>query len=131
PDSSILGPRSWRYATNMEFLTEVSGLPVEDAPNPDWIFDRIEYWSKRFPEKPAFAADYQDRVVEYRYADVLERSAALAAYLTARGVQRGDRVGILMENIPEWVFVLLGAMQIGAITVPLATTLPENSIILV
>src|SRR5207249_1272073 len=42
--------------------------------------------------------------------------------------QRGDRVGILMENIPQWVFVFLGAMRIGAITVPLPTTLPENSI---
>src|SRR5205823_4257793 len=38
------------------------------------------------------------------------------------------RVGILMENIPQWVFVFLGAMRIGAITVPLPTTLPENSI---
>ena len=52
----------------------------------------------------------------------------IAAWLQEKGIQHGDRIGILMENIPQWVFVLLGAMRIGAITVPLATTLPENSI---
>src|SRR5262249_18201170 len=36
-----------------------------------------------------------------------------------------------MENIPQWVFVLLGAMRMGAVTVPLATTLPENSLRLI
>jgi len=36
-----------------------------------------------------------------------------------------------MENIPQWVFVLLGAMRIRAVTVPLATTLPESSIRLI
>src|SRR5262245_8854938 len=36
-----------------------------------------------------------------------------------------------MENVPQWVFALLGAMRIGAVTVPLATALPENSIQLI
>src|SRR5207249_2547950 len=76
----------------------------------------------------AFAADHENRVEEYRYGEVLGHVNAISAGLEARGIQRGDRVGILMENIPQWVFVLLGAMRIGAITVPLPTTLPENSI---
>ena len=36
-----------------------------------------------------------------------------------------------MENIPQWVFVLLGAMRLGAVAVPLATTLPESSVHLI
>ena len=62
---------------------------------------------------------------------MLEHADSIAADLASRGVQRGDRVGILMENIPQWVFVLLGAMRISAVTVPLATTLPESSIRLI
>src|SRR5262249_41407928 len=79
----------------------------------------------------AFAADHQDRVDEYRFADVLAQSNAIAAELGRLGIKGGDRVGILMENIPQWVFVLLGSMRIGAVTVPLATTLPENSLDLI
>src|SRR5947209_2603641 len=112
----------------MAYLTEVSGPPVIDTLPAHWIFDRIEEWRARTPNQLAFAADHENRVEEYRYGEVLGQVNAIAAGLEARGVQRGDRVGILMENIPQWVFVLLGAMRVGAITVPLPTTLPENSI---
>lgn len=115
----------------MSFLTEVSGQTITDTPSPRWIFDRIEDWARRSPKQFAFAVDHQDRVEEYGYANVLAHADRIADDLMAAGIQRGDRIGILMENIPQWVFVLLGAMRIGAITVPLATTLPENSLRLI
>src|SRR5258706_6548058 len=33
-----------------------------------------------------------------------------------------------MENVPQWVFVLVGAMRLGVVAVPSATTLPESSV---
>src|SRR2546426_9639049 len=114
--------------TPMKFLNEVSGLPITETPSSNWIFDRIEEWARRFPDRFAFAVDDHDNVTEFGYADVLAEAARIAGDLEARGIKRGDRVGILMENIPQWVFVLLGAMRVGAVTVPLATTLPESSI---
>ena len=105
--------------TPMKFLTEVSGPPLTETPSSNWIFDRIEEWAKRYPDRFAFAVDHQDDVTEFGYADVLAEAAGIAAELEAKGVKRGDRVGILMENIPQWVFVLLGAMRVGAVTVPL------------
>ena len=114
--------------TPMKFLTEVSGPPLTETPSSNWIFDRIEEWAKRYPDRFAFAVDHQDDVTEFGYADVLAEAAGIAAELEAKGVKRGDRVGILMENIPQWVFVLLGAMRVGAVTVPLATTLPESTV---
>src|SRR6185436_13247520 len=96
-----------------------------------WIFERIEEWARRSPDRVAFVVDHQDKVEEYRYADVLGSAADIASLLAAKGIQRGDRIGILMENVPQWVFVLLGAMRVGAVTVPLATTLPENSMRLI
>jgi long-chain acyl-CoA synthetase len=92
------------------------------------MFEQIEAWAKRAPERFAFVLDHQDKLEQYRYSDVLDQAALMASHLTRQGIQRGDRIGILMENTPQWVFVLLGAMQIGAVTVPLATTLPEDAI---
>src|SRR3989442_12793206 len=129
-----LKPRVYmRYASDMAlaFLTEVSGPPVTEALPSYWIFDRLEEWAKRSPNQFAFAVDQQDRVEEYRYAQVLDQANAISAALIQQGIECGDRVGILMENIPQWVFVLLGTMRIGAVTVPLATTLPENSVRLI
>src|SRR5262249_14445985 len=93
--------------------------------------DEIEAWAKRVPDRVAFVLDANGPIEEYRYPDVLERAAAIAAELEAKGIRHGDRIGILMENTPHWVFVLLGAMWIGAVTVPHATTLPEHSIELI
>jgi long-chain acyl-CoA synthetase len=114
------------------FLTEISGTDtVKDSPASNWIFERIQEWSQHSPDRPAFVIDHQDKVEEFRYADVLKQADSMASALEANGVRCGDRVGILMENVPQWVFALLGTMRIGAITVPLATTLPENSIRLI
>ena len=112
----------------MGFLTEVSGPPVTDTPSARWIFERIEEWAARSPDRLAFAVDHQDKVEEYRYGEVLKHADAIAGELAARGIKPGDRIGILMENVPQWVLVLLGAMRTGAVTVPLATLLPESSL---
>jgi len=109
-------------------LIETSGPNVKLAPAPRWIFDRVEEWARRSPDRIAFVVDHQDNIEQYRYTDVVDRSAAISSALAAKGVRAGDHVGILMENVPQWVFVLLGAMRIGVVTVPLATTLPENSL---
>ena len=61
---------------------------------------------------------YEDE--RYTYADVRERTSAIAAALqTTYGVGKGDRVAIAMRNYPEWIFTYLGAVSIGAIVVSL------------
>ncbi|HNX68571.1 MAG TPA: long-chain fatty acid--CoA ligase [Candidatus Omnitrophota bacterium] len=42
--------------------------------------------------------------------------------LFALGVRKGDTVGIFSENCPEWTFADLGALSLGAVTVPLYPT---------
>ena len=112
----------------MNARTEISGLPVDPSVTSAWIFHRLEDWARRGPQRCAFVLDHSDRVEEYTYADVLRFANSIAAGLEARGVQRGDRIGILMENVPHWVFALLGVLRIGGVVVPLATALPESSL---
>ncbi len=44
---------------------------------------------------------------------------AVAAELTAAGVKKGDRVALIMRNLPEWPAIFFGATIIGAIITPL------------
>lgn len=44
---------------------------------------------------------------------------ALAADLQHRGVQRGDRVAVIMRNLPEWPVAFFAAALVGAIVTPL------------
>jgi long-chain acyl-CoA synthetase len=45
--------------------------------------------------------------------------AALAHELAAQGVAKGDRVAIVMRNIPEWPVAFYAAASLGAIVTPL------------
>jgi long-chain acyl-CoA synthetase len=52
--------------------------------------------------------------------DAFFRAAhAFAVDLIARGVQPGDRVAIVMRNLPEWPVVFFGAAMAGAVVTPL------------
>jgi long-chain acyl-CoA synthetase len=73
-----------------------------------------------------------DRVMLYRdvgkWLPISSREFGLRVARTAHklhewGIQRGDRVAILGENRPEWPIVDMANLLVGAVTVPLYTTL--------
>ncbi|WNI25646.1 AMP-binding protein [Streptomyces sp. ITFR-16] len=69
----------------------------------------------RTPDHPALA--YFDGRLTYRETD--ELSDSVAGHLAARGLERGDRVAIMLQNSPQFVLALLGAWKAGATVVPL------------
>jgi acyl-coenzyme A synthetase/AMP-(fatty) acid ligase len=52
---------------------------------------------------------------EWRFGEVADRSARLAATLQRHGVQRGDVVLTLIGNRPEWVLAMVACFRIGAV----------------
>ena len=53
------------------------------------------------------------------WAELNAMTDALARGLAARGVGKGDRVGVMMLNRPELAHVIIATMKLGAISVPL------------
>jgi long-chain acyl-CoA synthetase len=70
-------------------------------------------------------AEHGDRIalklddLELSYSVVEEASARAAGLLAARGVEAGDRVGLMLPNLPYFPFVFFGALRLGAVTVPM------------
>src|SRR5208282_5396354 len=60
--------------------------------------------------------------------DALRKVAALASVLSRLHVERGDRVAILSENRVEWALTDYALLGLGAIPVPIYTTLLEPDI---
>ena len=57
----------------------------------------------------------------WTYAELAEWADRHARALVSAGVTKGTRVGLLLENDPEWIAVALGATSIGAVLVPVST----------
>jgi long-chain acyl-CoA synthetase len=60
--------------------------------------------------------------------EALRKVAALASLLSRLHVERGDRVAILCENRVEWALTDYALLGLGAIPVPIYTTLLEPDI---
>src|SRR3982074_335831 len=69
---------------------------------------------RRDPELTAIA--YFDGRLSYREVD--ELSDGVANHPLAEGFRRGDRLAIVLQNIPQFVLALLGAWKAGGIVVP-------------
>ncbi len=68
----------------------------------------------RVPDRTAIA--YFDARLSYREVD--ELSDGLARHLVASGFARGDRLAIVLQNIPQFVITLLAAWKAGGVVVP-------------
>lgn len=84
----------------------------------------LEAHAARTPDHPAIR--HWDRLVSYAELRHLSREAA--ASLIALGIRRGDHVGVLLGNQPEWVVMALAASYVGATLVPLNTWYKESEL---
>ncbi|MEK6299004.1 MAG: AMP-binding protein, partial [Paraburkholderia tropica] len=68
----------------------------------------------RAPERSALL--YFDGALTYAELDA--QSDALACAWRERGIARGERVAIYLQNVPQFVIALVAAWKLGAIAVP-------------
>jgi long-chain acyl-CoA synthetase len=61
-------------------------------------------------------------------ANVDRDSDALAVALAARGLGRGDRVALFLQNVPQFVIAMLAAWKLGAVVVPVNPMLKEREL---
>lgn len=81
------------------------------------VRELIELRAKEFNEKVYFISP--DRGEEITYDELDRRINRTANLLLASGVKKGDKVGILLPNIPEFLYVYFAAMKIGAVAGPI------------
>lgn len=88
------------------------------------IFDLFSTTAARFPQRPFVLVDGEG--LSYRQAD--EKIAGFAGALKQEGIGRGDRVGILVSNTPEFVITKLAIARVGAVAVPLNVQLGRQEL---
>jgi long-chain acyl-CoA synthetase len=66
--------------------------------------------------------------LELSYAELDNRSARLATLLKRRGFEPGDRVGVMLPNVPEFPIAYYGVLRAGGIVVPMNVLLKRREI---
>ena len=88
-----------------------------EAPYSRTLADLIFEQAERYGARPA--AIWHDQVLSY--AELSRRAACVAVSLRARGMERGDRVGLLINNRPEWLEAFFGTVLAGGAVVAFST----------
>ncbi|MFF3428510.1 AMP-binding protein [Streptomyces sp. NPDC002602] len=107
-------PRPVRYA-DRPWLARLSAAQRAPITPPVSVPAAFRAAVARAPGRTALA--YFDGRLDYAEVDAL--SDSVAGHLAARGVERGDRVAVMLQNTPHFVLAVLAAWKAGAIVVPL------------
>jgi len=83
---------------------------------------------EKHPQPDAFLSKSGGQYRGLSSQQTLTTVASLAAALSRRGIDRGDRVAILSENRVEWALTDYAVLAIGAVLVPIYPTLLEPDI---
>jgi long-chain acyl-CoA synthetase len=65
---------------------------------------------------------------KYTYRELIYISDKIANVLFQLGVKKGDPIGIMTSNCPEFIFCCIGIMETGAIVVPINPLLKEGDV---
>ena len=75
------------------------------------VLEMLEHAMKRYAEKPAFRCFGQTLT----YADTDRLSRDFAAFLQAGlGIKKGDRIAVMLPNLPAFPLAMLGIIRAGA-----------------
>jgi long-chain acyl-CoA synthetase len=89
---------------------------------PRTTLDLFAGWRTATP-RPALVDARAGREVRIEAPEVARRAAGLSRGLAALGVGKGDRVALLCSNRPEWHIADVALHHLGALDVPIYTTL--------
>ncbi len=71
--------------------------------------------AEHHPDQAAIILD--DHRVSYREVD--DAAQRLAAWLLQQGVEAGDRIAVMLPNLPSFPVIYYGALRVGAVVVPM------------
>lgn len=92
------------------------------------LFDIPQRQLELFPKKDALVAKINGNWVPTSTEKFIETADLISQGLLSLGLKKGDKIGLMSANRPEWNIMDIGMMQIGVVNVPIYTTLSENEI---
>ncbi|MCC6260567.1 MAG: long-chain fatty acid--CoA ligase [Anaerolineales bacterium] len=89
------------------------------------LFHFLEEAARKYPDRACTI--FKGAVISYKEMSAL--SDHVAAALVELGVKKGDRVGIFMPNLPQFVIAFFGILKAGGVVVAVNPTYPPDEVV--
>ena len=91
-----------------------SGVPRDFTPSGDTLNTLFSDTVAKYPESPV--CYFFGR--KFTFGEIEDMTLRLAAVLRKHGIEKGDRVAIILPNLPQYFAAHYAIMRIGATVVP-------------
>ncbi|MGN0517335.1 MAG: AMP-binding protein [Acutalibacteraceae bacterium] len=93
----------------------------------NFAFDLVDELAEREPDKLAMLHISRDKTERrFTFKDIKKASAQCANYFKSLGIQKGDRVMLVLKRHYQFWFAMLGLNKLGAIAIPATNQLLEH-----
>src|SRR5512141_1471219 len=89
------------------------------------LFQLLGDAAKKYPDRACTI--FKGAVISYK--EMESRTDNMAAALVDMGVKKGDRVGIFMPNVPQFVIAYFGILKAGGVVVAVNPTYPPDEVV--
>ncbi|HWE46900.1 MAG TPA: long-chain-acyl-CoA synthetase [Caulobacteraceae bacterium] len=117
-DTPRAEPASRAWLRALEWTANIDREPTRVLPR------AIAEVAARTPRAPALLSDRE----RFTYAELIDRANRYARWAINHGVDKGDVVGLMMPNRPEYMAVWLGVVSVGGVVALLNTSLSGPSL---
>jgi acetyl-CoA synthetase/medium-chain acyl-CoA synthetase len=106
--------------------TPAGGVP----PQFNFATDVFDYWADTTPDQCALwcVCGKTGNSHQYSFRELSRISRCAAGFFRASGIQRGDRVLVMLPRVPDWWVCLLGLIRLGAVPVPATLQLTKRDV---
>ena len=106
---------------------KLTAISFKDEEKFNFAFDIIDELGRKKPEKLAMLHISEDGTERrFTFQDIKKESARAANYFKSLGIQRGDRVMLVLKRHYQFWFAILGLHKLGAIAIPATNQLLEK-----
>ena len=110
-----------RYREDYDSARREFSWPEVDEFN--WALDWFDVIAAEHPDRTGLRIVAEDEDTAATYRELATRSGQVANWLRGLGVERGDRVLLMLGNVAPLWEVILAVMKLGAVIIPASTLL--------
>lgn len=127
PTDSFRRARDFMVQNREDWKAAYEGFRWPALDRFNWALDWFDVLADGNPRTALHIVEEYGAEVRLSYHELAERSNRVAVYLRRHGVERGERILMMLPNSPHLWEIMLAAMKLGAVVIPATTLLtPED-----
>ncbi len=126
--TAFLAARDFLFQHREDYDTAYRDFRWPQLSEFNWALDYFDAFAKDNPQPALWIVDESGREDKVSFARMAERSSQVANWLRSLGVERGERVLLLMPNEVALWESMLACMKLGAVIVPTTTLVSADDL---